>query len=186
MSLRRIAWLSAFLLLACAGPPREGGTRADTTAPTAAAPVAPAPAAVAPRFEEYAVPDTFRSAPAPVDLASDSLGRRFRTRLREGAAEGPNFAGAFTIVSWGCGTGCETHVVVDARTGRIYPQTITTSAGALYRRGSALLVADPPDPAAPADCASCGQTAYYLWRGDHFEPLGEGPHPHLSPGAEAR
>jgi hypothetical protein len=169
LSLRRIGWLSPLLLLACAAPARDDAARSDTAAPPAAVAATTGTAEQVPRFEDFAVPDTFHATPAPVDLASDSLGRRFRTRLREGAAQGPNFAGSFTIVSWGCGTGCETHAVVDARTGRIYPQTITTSSGARYRLDSALFIANPPDPDAPPHCASCGQTAYYVWRGERFE-----------------
>jgi hypothetical protein len=44
----------------------------------------------------------------------------FRTRLREGSRTGPNFAGHYTVVIWGCGTGCAQMGVVDARTGRVY------------------------------------------------------------------
>ena len=44
----------------------------------------------------------------------------YRTRLREGAAEGPNFAGRYTVVIWGCGTGCAQMGVVDSKTGRVY------------------------------------------------------------------
>ena len=44
----------------------------------------------------------------------------FRTRLREDSRGGPNFAGHYTVVIWGCGTGCAQMGVVDAKTGRVY------------------------------------------------------------------
>jgi hypothetical protein len=44
----------------------------------------------------------------------------FRTRLREDSRTGTNFAGHYTVVFWGCGTGCAQLAVVDARTGRVY------------------------------------------------------------------
>jgi hypothetical protein len=46
--------------------------------------------------------------------------RMFRTRLREDSRGGPNFAGRYTVVIWGCGTGCAQMGVVDSKTGRVY------------------------------------------------------------------
>ncbi|MFN2566712.1 MAG: hypothetical protein ABR499_17080 [Gemmatimonadaceae bacterium] len=133
------------------------------------------------RFEDYAVTDTAlrRPRPARVDLASAEYGRMYRTKLREGAAAGPNFAGHYTIVLWGCGTSCQIVAVVDARTGRLSRQTLLTANGVQYRRDSRLLLADPRTPEPPPDCASCGTPAYYQWRNGRFEPVGPGPHPHL-------
>src|SRR5919199_362191 len=75
------------------------------------------------RFADYAVSHTSRGRrPAAVDVASAPYGRMFRTKLREGAAAGPTFAGHYTIVLWGCGTGCQIVAVVDARTGRLSRQ----------------------------------------------------------------
>lgn len=175
------------LVAACA---RDAGPEQDAAMDTAMVPAAPVPPPapvdttprpVLPRFEDYAVEDVYRGRPAPVDLASAEYGRTFRTMLREGARSGPNFAGRYTIVEWGCGTGCQIVVVVDARTGRLSRQSLNTASGVEYRLNSALLIADPPDPANPwpPGCASCGTTAAYVWKGDRFEPVGEGPHPHL-------
>jgi hypothetical protein len=140
-----------------------------------------------PRFEAYAVTDSFTAKPTPPDVRSTSLGRRFRTLIRHQARSGPNFAGHFTIVRWGCGSSCIMHAVVDAATGRVYGQTLQTQVGAEFRLNSSLLIADPPDSAramsagrtAPANCVVCGTPAAYVWRGDHFEPLGSGEHPHV-------
>lgn len=40
--------------------------------------------------------------------------------IREGAAKGPNFAGYFTIATWGCGSSCGSFAVIDAKTGRVF------------------------------------------------------------------
>src|ERR1035438_1603912 len=40
--------------------------------------------------------------------------------MREGAAMGPNFAGHYTIVTWGCGSSCVSAVVVNANTGAVH------------------------------------------------------------------
>lgn len=153
--------------------------RADSpAASTSSPPARPVPGL---RFEDYAVADTTlgRPRPAPVDLASAPYGRAYRTRVREGTARGPNFAGHFTVVLWGCGTGCQVVAVADARTGRLSRQTLLTANGVEYRRDSRLLLADPRTPEMPPDCASCGTPAYYEWRSGRLEPVGPGPHPHL-------
>jgi hypothetical protein len=79
----------------------------------------------APRFSMYPAKKPVMSRPAPVDLKSDPAARVYRTRLREGAAKGPNFAGHYTVVGWGCGAGCVTFAIVDSLTGKvIVPQEI--------------------------------------------------------------
>ena len=73
----------------------------------------------APRFEDYPAREVYRGTVAPVRLDS-RMARMFRTRLREDSRGGPNFAGRYTVVVWGCGTGCAQMGVVDAKTGRVY------------------------------------------------------------------
>lgn len=73
----------------------------------------------APRFENYRVP-VYKGKRAPVNLRSAKGASSFRTRLREGAREGINFAGHFTLVGWGCGTGCGQAAVINAKTGAVY------------------------------------------------------------------
>jgi len=73
----------------------------------------------APRFEDYPVGELYKGPVAPVRLDSRRA-RMFRTRLREDSRGGPNFAGRYTVVVWGCGTGCAQMGVVDSKTGRAY------------------------------------------------------------------
>jgi hypothetical protein len=77
------------------------------------------PVARAPRFEDYPVRGIYKGPVAPVRLDSRKA-RMFRTRLREDSRVGPNFAGRYVVVVWGCGTGCAQMGVVDARNGRVY------------------------------------------------------------------
>jgi hypothetical protein len=82
-----------------------------------------------PRFEQFATPRS-RMVPAPVDLKSDPRARRYRTVLTEGARTGPNFAGHYTVVLWGCGSSCTTLAIVDAQTGRVhFPGEFTSISG---------------------------------------------------------
>ncbi|HEX8473086.1 MAG TPA: hypothetical protein VF666_03570 [Pyrinomonadaceae bacterium] len=72
-----------------------------------------------PRFEDYPAREAYRGRVAPVRL-DHRRARMFRSRLREDSRNGPNFAGHYTVVFWGCGTGCAQMAVVDAKTGRVY------------------------------------------------------------------
>lgn len=54
----------------------------------------------------------------------------FRTAIKEGAKEGPNFAGRYTIVTWGCGTACAMFAIVDAKSGTVFMAPFTVSMGA--------------------------------------------------------
>jgi len=42
-----------------------------------------------------------------------------RTRLSEALAGGVNFAGHYIVAGWGCGTGCISGAIIDARTGNV-------------------------------------------------------------------
>ncbi len=46
--------------------------------------------------------------------------RLFRTRIRDGLKEGPNFAGEYRVIQYGCGTGCSDVVIASNRTGQAF------------------------------------------------------------------
>jgi hypothetical protein len=73
-----------------------------------------------PKIEDFPATEKFSGKPAApaIKTAGD---RTFRTKIHEGAARGPNFAGHLTIATWGCGSSCLDLAVIDARTGEIYP-----------------------------------------------------------------
>jgi hypothetical protein len=112
-----------------------------------------------PHFEDYPVKEIFQDIPAPVDFSSvpeigamsPGVGVDFHQRLAEAARKGPNFAGHYTVVGWGCGTGCQNHMIVDAITGKAYslpepsqpPDNLITVRGVSFRLNSRLLIADP-------------------------------------------
>lgn len=108
---RRIAAAALILLCACALPDDAAAARQARRSRPSAAP--------APRFEDYPAREVYKGPAAPVRLDSRRA-RRFRTTLREESRGGPNFAGHYTVVVWGCGTGCAQMAVVDAKTGRVH------------------------------------------------------------------
>ncbi len=73
-----------------------------------------------PQFKNYSA-DVYAGKPAPLNLRSHRLARMYRTSIREQLQEeGINFAGHYTIVVMGCGTGCSITAIVDARNGNAY------------------------------------------------------------------
>jgi hypothetical protein len=131
-----------------------------------------------PSFEKYPATQIFSGKPAQPILRD---WREFRTRIREGAKTGPNFAGHLTIVRWGCGTACVVTVFVDAVTGMIFQLpfgSMTTHDFVIdeevieAKRDSRLLVVR----GCPGEkLKKCG-TYYFLWReGEGFEKLQYAP-----------
>jgi hypothetical protein len=44
----------------------------------------------------------------------------FRTRIKVGVQQGVNFAGHYSLIQFGCGTGCTQVLVTDVSTGKVY------------------------------------------------------------------
>lgn len=61
--------------------------------------------------------------PAPVNFSTFPKAKLFYTVITQGATSGPNYAGHFTFISWGCGTSYFSYAIVDSITGDIvtYP-----------------------------------------------------------------
>jgi hypothetical protein len=135
----------------------------------------------APDFADYAVAPAFSRIPRPVDLASHRDAWRWRSRLREGAAAGPNFADHFTLITWGCGADCTQLAIVCAWTGEVFfPRELAVLYAAsnihdevvdrgtlLFRRDSRLLVA----VGMPNEDPLVRGVSYYEWTGNALKPL---------------
>jgi hypothetical protein len=116
--------------------------------------------------------------------------RTFRTRLREGASAGPNFAGRYTFVQWGCGTGCAQSGVIDAATGRvffppldfhdIYDMEDERSRRRVFRLDSRLLVLTKYN----YDRLESYTVYYYLFDGRRFRLLRKAVERHAEAGTE--
>jgi hypothetical protein len=128
------------------------------------------PAEKLPTFQDFVVRKSFKGKPAPVNLASYPGARQFRTNLRKGAPKGPNFAGHYTIVRWGCGTACQSGAIIDAVNGRVFfPFPAPSSGGICFRLDSSLVIVDPIDKETfdswEGQLPSWLQTRYYNWDG---------------------
>lgn len=139
-TLRRASSLALLTLLALSGVAAQAQERGGEPVRRP-----PAPRKRFPRFADYPARESFSGKPAPARIDTPRA-RMFRTRLREDSAAGPNFGGRYTVVYWGCGTGCAQFAVVDARTGRVhfipleYADIPDEETGPGWRRDSRLLV----------------------------------------------
>ena len=98
-------------------------------------------AAKRPDFQDYP-PDSKLHGPSAEPRLTTAWSQKYRTRIRLGAASregfhkgfeyveaaGPNFGGHYRVVNWGCGSGCLMMVIVDLKTGTIYPPPISAGA----------------------------------------------------------
>ncbi len=124
-------------------------------------------------FRGYAVPlASMRARPAPPQVSSGRA-RLYRTRIMEGAREGPNFAGHHTIIRIGCGAATLCLAIADTATGHVYfpPELRTVEAllvdtggvdvdSLYFRRDSRLLVVI----GSPNEQVRAAGISYYVWR----------------------
>ena len=71
------------------------------------------------KFEDHEVSIYDGELVAP-DFATNPDARRFITRITKACEKGINFAGHFTLVTWGCGSPCQNGVVVNRKTSTLY------------------------------------------------------------------
>jgi hypothetical protein len=137
----------------------------------------------APAFADY--PTTTREVISnpKLDLTSNAIARTYRTRLRQEVADGPNYAGHYTVAFWGCGTSCTMFAVVNLKTGKVItasefttvtgehlnaddflPQTESDGWALRHRRDSALLVV----VGAPDEDESRTGAFYYVVQGERL------------------
>jgi len=77
-------------------------------------------------FPKYPVRSIFSGKPARPVLSSHEA-NEFRTKIREGVANGVVFAGHYEIAVWGCGSGCLSFAVIDAFNGKVtfFPASVS-------------------------------------------------------------
>lgn len=89
-------------------------------------------------FQDYPA-EVFKGSLADPDFTTNPDAKSFITRIKETCAEGINFAGHYTLVIWGCGTSCQSSVLVDRKTGRIFDGYVT-SLGSEFRKDSNMII----------------------------------------------
>jgi hypothetical protein len=137
-----------------------------------------------PDFKDYAAP-VYKGRAAALKLTTPQA-RGYRTRLREGAQRGVNFAGHYKLHTWGCGTGCLQTAFIDAKTGEVFfpaelngfivcfyqPEAVNSLEEALqFQKGSRLIVMSGyPTSERDKDAPKRG-LYYYEWTGGGLKLL---------------
>lgn len=113
-------------------------------------------------FEDFKV-DTIDRVKANLNLSSNKEANRFRTRITNAyKADTVNFAGHYTFVSWGCGSPCQSGVIIDRKTGNVYDAP-SAALGYDFRPNSRMLIVNKPDSLGfYDDCFYCKPLIYIL------------------------
>ena len=133
----------------------------------------------APSFSHYPVA-VEKARVRAIDFKKNPDARSFRTRLTEGLKAGVNFAGHYTLVGWGCGTGCISGAVIDARNGHvIWPEQFNAigvwyggdeyaAEPIAYKKNSRLLVISGSPGVANGAAEKPQGLYYYEWKNDRL------------------
>jgi len=120
-----------------------------------------------PAFAAFPSGRTYRESPASINFASDPDSRRFRSVLEAGIRSGPNLAGHFRIVTWGCGTQCRSYAIVDVASGRIFGDSaLDFDCHDPEFRVDSRLVVEVADTAVFGPCSRGDH--YYAWNDSAF------------------
>lgn len=161
-----------FFFLAVPVAAQQGASAGSATAHLEDAPpprMVPVDETGAPAYNLFPADTTFRGPSAPVNVENSGVANNVRALIERGAASGPNFAGRFTIVTWGCGTACRMGALVDNRTGAMALLPEPAQAGFTHYLDSRLLVMNPPENLAEMQIDA--QTHYYIWTGEHLQEV---------------
>lgn len=98
-------------------------------------------------YEKYNPKFTFTDYKAPIykgelvepDFSSFPWAKRYITRIKEECKNGINFAGKFTLVTWGCGSNCQGGVLVDRTNGKMYNDYFAAY-GTEFKKDSKLII----------------------------------------------
>jgi hypothetical protein len=89
-------------------------------------------------FENFKV-TLFEGTLAEPDFNTAPGAKQFISRISEACKNGINFAGKYTLVIWGCGTSCQSGVVVDRTNGKIY-EGYYSSLGSEFKKDSHMII----------------------------------------------
>jgi hypothetical protein len=127
-------------------------------------------------FKEFMVKEPYPGPAVKEPKPRSKWARTYRTRIAHEYKEGgQNFAGHFSLVTWGCGTDCVSFAIVDATTGEVFDPPFEgltnvdgkghSFEGLVFEKQSELLIAS----GCPEE-KNCG-VRYYRWHDHKLELL---------------
>lgn len=114
-------------------------------------------------FQNYAV-EIYKGGKAAINYKSHPLGRTYKTAITCGYNFDNlvDFGGHYKIASWGCGSNCQSTVLVDMQSGNIYEGPITANRFNV-KPDSRLFIANPPDSTGYIVAAASTMPQLYIW-----------------------
>jgi len=115
-------------------------------------------------FEQYPVSQVYSGPLHAIDWQSDSRALEFKTTISNQVIQnGINFAGKYSVATWGCGSGCQESTIIDLQTGKISAFGIQSDLDVSYKKDSRLFIVNPPEnfPSNPADLNPEIKTKYF-------------------------
>lgn len=116
-----------------------------------------------------------------INFTNNAGARTFRTRLSEALGDGVNFAGHYIVAGWGCGTGCISGAIIDARNGNVYWPLPLYALGVWYegnsyvdkpvdyRKNSRLLIITGSPGVKDNEPDKPNGKYFYEWQGDQLK-----------------
>lgn len=123
-------------------------------------------------FKDFPV-EIYEGKLADPDFSTYPDAKGFITHIKNECAKGINFAGKYTLVTWGCGSPCQSGVVVDRKTGEIF-SGYETSLGAEFRKDSKMIIKNVGAIDTTTNliefCAYC-EVNHEIWTGSGFQKV---------------
>ena len=123
-------------------------------------------------FEVYPV-DVFKGKLTAPNFDSNPASKNFITRIKAACEGGINFAGHYTLVEWGCGTACQTGVLVDRKTGEIHVRP-SSSLGTDFKPNSNLIIFNTGAINTKTNLiwvSGHSELRFEIWNGEKFTPV---------------
>ncbi|MBL4904606.1 MAG: hypothetical protein JKZ00_00955 [Flavobacteriaceae bacterium] len=125
-------------------------------------------------FKEYTVP-VYQGILKEPDFTSNPEAKMFITRIKEGCKSGVNFAGHYTLIYWGCGTACQSGVIVDRKTGVIYDGYMSSLGSEFYKESAFIIFngygPDDKKTLIPMDINPNVQITLKIWKENAFKTI---------------
>ena len=93
-------------------------------------------------FEGYKIKEIYTGPKAPINNKDLEDNSSFKTRIIEGYKKDINYAGKYVWIQWGCGSGCQVNLMVNAETGKIFYPPVS-ALGVEYKVDSTMIIVDP-------------------------------------------
>lgn len=120
------------------------------------------------RFENFPVSDDAAQQPShAIDWTTAPAAKMFQTAITNQVKEGPNFAGHYSVATWGCGVACYQYAVIDDKTGviiKFFGGNQEMIIGTDQSLTSSLLIINPPEAIKSLGDSAAGRyfkTEYY-------------------------